>query len=274
MSVIIDPGPIVFDNDAPLVFIGGPCVIENESHALRCAEDIKKITDEVGIGFVYKSSFDKANRTSVHSFRGVGIDEGLRILQKVRESIGVPVLSDVHTPQEATISGEVIDILQIPALLSRQTDLLLAAGATGKAVNVKKGQFMAPWDMKNAIEKVKSAGNDRALVTERGVSFGYNTLVADMASLYELARLGAPVIFDAGHSVQRPGGLGTKSGGNRDLIPTLSRAAVGAKVAGIFLEAHPDPDNAPCDGPNMWPIGDLKTLLVTLKEIDEIVKSK
>ncbi len=274
MSVTIDPGPIVFGNDSPLVFIGGPCVIENESHALSCAEEIKKITDEVGIGFVYKSSFDKANRTSIHSFRGVGIDEGLKILQKVRESIGVPVLSDVHTPQEATISGEVIDILQIPALLCRQTDLLLAAGATGKAVNVKKGQFMAPWDMKNAIEKVKSAGNDRVMVTERGVSFGYNTLVADMSSLYELAQLGAPVIFDAGHSVQRPGGLGTRSGGNRDLIPTLARAAVAAKVAGIFLETHPDPDNAPCDGPNTWPIGKLKALLATLKEIDEIVKSK
>lgn len=254
------------------MFIGGPCVIEGKDHALSCAEQIKKITGALGLGFIYKSSYDKANRSSLRSFRGVGMDEGLRALERVREELDVPVLSDVHTPQEARAAGDVLDVLQIPSFLCRQTDILVAAGGTGKAVNIKKGQFMAPWDMKNAVEKVQNAGSDRVMLTERGTTFGYNNLVVDMASLSEMARLDVPVIFDAGHSVQRPGGLGHATGGNRELIPVLARAAVAVGVDGLFLETHPDPDSAPCDGPNMWPIDRLENLLESLKKIDEAVK--
>lgn len=274
MNISVFPGPVTFGTDEPFVFIGGPCVIESESHALFCAEKIKIIAERVGVGFVYKSSYDKANRSSGDSFRGVGIDEGLRILRKVRDMFGVPVLSDIHTEREAEIAGETLDILQIPAFLCRQTDILIAAAKTGKVVNIKKGQFLAPWDMKNAVEKVRNAGNDKIMLTERGASFGYNTLVADMASLYEMAKFDTPVIFDAGHSVQRPGAMGNASGGKRELIPILARAAVAVKIAGVFLETHPDPDKAPCDGPNMWPIDRLEELLTTLKRIDTIVKQR
>ncbi len=273
MNVTLGEGAVTFGNDLPFVFIGGPCVIENEDHALYTAEHLKKITDSVGIDFVYKSSYDKANRTSINSFRGVGIDEGLSILEKVKNAVGAPVLSDVHSPDEVKAAGAVLDILQIPALLSRQTDLLVAAGKSGKVVNIKKGQFMAPWDMGQAVDKVKSEGCAGVMLTERGTSFGYNNLVVDMASIYEMARFNVPVIFDAGHSVQCPGGLGDKSGGKRELIPTLARAAVAAKVAGLFLETHPEPDQAPCDGPNMWPMDELKSFLTELKRIDEAVKS-
>jgi len=274
MNVSIKSFNVTFGAGLPFVFIGGPCVIESETAALETAEGLKKITATLDIPFVYKSSYDKANRSSISSFRGVGMDEGLRILQKVRDEIGVPVISDVHSPEEAAVAGKVLDVLQIPAFLCRQTDLLIAAGKTGKVVNIKKGQFLAPWDMVNNIEKVRSTGNDKVLVTERGTTFGYNTLVTDMGALHEMEKFGAPVIFDAGHSVQRPGGLGTSTGGNRELIPVLARAAVAAKVAGVFLETHPAPEIAPCDGPNMWPTDMLETLLATLKRIDEVVKGK
>jgi len=272
MTVSLPGFPVTLGNDSPLVFIGGPCVIENEDHALLCAERIKKITEKLGIPLIYKSSFDKANRSSISSYRGPGIDEGLRILEKVRAQFGVPVLSDVHSPEEATTAGAVLDALQIPAFLCRQTDLLVAAGKTGKMVNIKKGQFLAPWDMVNNVEKVRSTGNQNVTVTERGTTFGYNTLITDMGSLYEMGRTGTPVIFDAGHSAQSPGGLGKSSGGKRELIPVLARAAVAAKVAGVFLETHPDPDHAPCDGPNMWPIDGLESLLAMLVKIDRVVK--
>ena len=272
MTVALPGFTAPIGNDSPLVFIGGPCVIENEDHALACAESIKKITDKLGVPFIYKSSFDKANRSSISSYRGPGIEKGLRILEKVRAEFGVPVLSDVHSPEEATTAGEILDALQIPAFLCRQTDLLVAAGKTGKMVNIKKGQFLAPWDMVNNVEKVRSTGNQKVTVTERGTTFGYNALITDMGSLYEMGRTGTPVIFDAGHSAQSPGGMGKTSGGKRELIPVLARAAVAVKVAGIFLETHPDPDHAPCDGPNMWPIGELEGLLASLVKIDMAVK--
>lgn len=272
MTITLDTGSITLGNELPFVFIGGPCVIESEKHALDCAEELKRITEKLGISFIYKSSYDKANRSSVKSFRGIGIYEGLKILEKVKKEVGTPVLSDIHSPDEAKSAGEVLDVLQIPAFLCRQTDLLISAGKTGKCVNVKKGQFMAPWDMKGAVEKVRSAGTEKVTLTERGSSFGYNRLVTDMSSLYEMAQFDVPVIFDAGHSVQSPGGLGDKSGGKRELIPVLARAAVAVKVSAIFLETHEDPDNAPCDGPNMWPIGELSPLLSQLKRVDEAVK--
>ncbi len=271
MNVTIEPYGLTFGQESPFVFIGGPCVIEDRDHALFTAEKIAKVCAGVGVGFVYKSSFDKANRSSASSFRGVGIDEGLMILEKVKSEFGLPILSDIHTPEEANVAASVVDILQIPAFLCRQTDLLMAAGATGSAVNVKKGQFMAPWDMGNAVEKVRQGGGEKILLTERGTTFGYNALVVDMQGLPQMADF-APVIFDAGHSVQKPGGLGNASGGLRRMIPTMAKAAVAAGVAGIFLETHPDPDKAPCDGPNMWPIDQLGSLLTTLVAIDRIVK--
>jgi 2-dehydro-3-deoxyphosphooctonate aldolase (KDO 8-P synthase) len=272
MNINVDPGPITFGSDLPFVFIGGPCIIESEDHALKLAVEIKKITEQAGVQFVFKSSYDKANRSSSGSFRGIGIDEGLKILEKVRSETGSPILTDIHSPDEAKAAGEVVDIIQIPAFLCRQTDLLTAAGKTGKPVNVKKGPFMAPWDMGNVIEKIKQTGNDKVMLTERGASFGYNNLVVDMTSLYEMSKTGAPIVFDAGHSAQRPGGLGKSSGGDRSLIPTLARAAVAAGVAALFLETHNDPDNAPCDGPNMWPVDQLADLLESLKSIDSVVK--
>lgn len=272
MKITIDHGSVTFGSGLPFVFIGGPCVIENEDHALNLAMKIKSITDSAGVPFVFKASYDKANRSSLSSFRGIGIDEGLEILGKVRAQTGAPVVTDVHSPEEAAIAGEVVDIVQIPAFLCRQTDLLQAAGKTGKVVNIKKGPFMAPWDMSNVVEKVRNSGNEKVILTERGSTFGYNNLVVDMAAISEMAKTGAPIVFDAGHSVQQPGGLGRASGGNRELIPSLARAAVAVGVSAVFLETHQDPDNAPCDGPNMWPVERLPELLASLKRIDLAVK--
>lgn len=265
-------GSVEFGNALPLVFIGGPCVIENEDHALFTAEKIKQVTERLGMRFVYKSSYDKANRSSVNSFRGIGADKGLRILAKVRAETGVPVIADIHSPDEAAAAAQTLDIIQIPAFLCRQTDLLVAAAKTGKAVNVKKGQFMAPWDMANVVEKIRNAGSNKILLTERGASFGYNNLVVDMASLHEMGKAGIPVVFDAGHSVQRPGGLGHASGGKSELIPVLARSAVAVGISALFLETHEDPANAPCDGPNMWPLDKLETLLANLLKVDSAVK--
>ena len=271
MKVEIGSNGVVFGTGLPFVFIGGPCVIESEDHALQTAAALRDITAKAGIPFIYKSSYDKANRSSGSSFRGIGLEKGLAILAKVKKEIGVPVLTDFHSAAEAPEVGKVVDILQVPAFLCRQTDILAAAAATGKVVNVKKGQFMAPWDMKNAVEKVKQSGNPRVTLTERGTFFGYNSQVVDMTSLAVMASF-APVVFDAGHSVQRPGGLGHASGGAREMIPLLARAAVAAGVAGVFLETHPDPYRAPCDGPNMWPMDHLPGLLETLKRLDALVK--
>lgn len=245
----------------PLVLIGGPCVIESEEFTLRMAEQIRKVADRLGVSFVFKSSFDKANRTSVNSFRGVAMQEGLQILQKVKEQIGLPVLTDIHESYQASIVAEVVDVLQIPAFLCRQTDLLMAAAATGKVVNVKKGQFLAPWDMKQVVRKLESGGTNKILLTERGTSFGYNTLVVDFRSLPQLRELGYPVVFDATHSVQMPGGQGDKSGGQRQFVPYLARAAAAIGIDALFMEIHEDPDNAPSDGPNMIPLAQLETVL-------------
>jgi 2-dehydro-3-deoxyphosphooctonate aldolase (KDO 8-P synthase) len=267
-------GPVTFANDRPFVIIAGPCAIESRAHALEMAEAISGITKKLGIGFVYKSSFDKANRTSIKSARGMGIAKALPILAEVREKFGCPVLTDVHDAAQCAPVGEAVDILQIPAFLCRQTDLLLAAGETGCAIHVKKGQFLAPWDMKNVAAKIASTGNDRILLCERGVSFGYNTLVSDMRSLPEMKQTGYPVVFDATHSVQQPGGQGTTSGGERRYVPILARAAVAIGVAGVFMETHQNPDKAPSDGPNMVPLKALPELLATLIEFDRIAKRR
>ena len=267
-------GPVIFANDRPFVIIAGPCAIESRAHALEMAEAIAGITKKLGIGFIYKSSFDKANRTSIKSARGMGIDKALPILAEVREKFGCPVLTDVHDAAQCAPVGEAVDILQIPAFLCRQTDLLLAAGETGCAIHVKKGQFLAPWDMKNVAAKIASTGNDRILLCERGVSFGYNTLVSDMRSLPEMKQTGYPVVFDATHSVQQPGGQGTTSGGERRYVPILARAAVAIGVAGVFMETHQDPDKAPSDGPNMVHLKALPELLATLIEFDRIAKRR
>jgi len=257
-----------------LFLIAGPCVIESEKHALFMAEVIKGVTRSLNIPFIFKASYDKANRTSMRSFRGPGLEQGLRILKKVKDEVHVPILTDVHEKQDVGKVAEVVDVLQIPAFLCRQTDLLIAAAETGRVVNVKKGQFLAPWDMKNVIAKVTGAGNPNVLTTERGVSFGYNTLVSDMRALPILAKLGAPVVFDATHSVQQPGGQGTASGGERDMVPVLARAAVAIGVAAVFMETHQDPDRAPSDGPNMLKLKDLPELLAELVEIDRIAKRR
>lgn len=253
----------------PFVFIGGPCVIEGREITLRTAEALRNIATSLNIPFIFKCSYDKANRTSLNSYRGLGIDEGLEVLQEVRETLGVPVLTDVHSVHEARLAAQAVDILQIPAFLSRQTDLLVACGATGRAVNVKKGQFLAPDDMRHAVEKIESAGNTSILLTERGTSFGYHNLVADFRSLPLLADLGYPVVFDATHSVQLPGGLGGTSGGERRFIFPLARAAVAVGVDAIFMEVHEDPDHALCDGPNSLPLNGLSNVLKTLKKIEE-----
>ena len=266
-------GDVVFGNDLPFVLIAGPCAIESMDHAMEMAGALSELTKRLGIGFVYKSSFDKANRTSHTSDRGIGLDAALPILAEVRNRFGCPVLTDVHEPDQCAVVAEAVDVLQIPAFLSRQTDLLVAAAATGCAVNVKKGQFLAPWDMKNVADKVTDAGNPNVMLTERGVSFGYNTLVSDMRALPELAATGHPVIFDATHSVQQPGGQGTTSGGQREYVPVLARAAVAVGVAGVFMETHPDPDNAPSDGPNMVPIDQMESLMTRLKAFDDLAKS-
>src|SRR5215468_10294360 len=272
---VVTVGKARFGNALPLAVIAGPCALESRTHALEMAGALKEITGRLGIGFVYKTSFDKANRTSAKSNRGIGLDQALPIFAEIRASLGVPVLTDVHETEQCARIGEVVDVLQIPAFLCRQTDLLVAAAATGRAVNVKKGQFLAPWDMAHVVAKVTSAGNRNVLVTERGASFGYNTLVSDMRALPILARsTGAPVIFDATHSVQQPGGQGASSGGEREFVPVLSRAAVAVGVAGVFIETHQDPDHAPSDGPSMVPLKEMEGLLRTLMAFDAIAKSK
>jgi len=266
-------GNVKFGNRLPFTLIAGPCVIENEKSALTAAEKLKKITADLGIGLVYKSSYDKANRSSIKSFRGIGMKRGLSILHKVRARFDVPVISDVHNEMEMPAAGAELDIIQIPAFLCRQTDMLVAAARTGKAVNVKKGQFMAPWDMAKVAEKMVASGNDKIMLTERGTFFGYNNLVNDFRGLAIMAKHGFPIIYDATHSVQLPGAMGESSGGERQYVPALSRAAVAMGVAGVFLEVHPDPDNAPCDGPNMLKLKDLPKLLADLKQIDTLVKN-
>jgi 2-dehydro-3-deoxyphosphooctonate aldolase (KDO 8-P synthase) len=261
--------------DRPFFLIAGPCVIESRELALETAGRLKEITAALDIPFIYKSSYDKANRSSSASFRGPGLEEGLAILQSVREQIGVPVLTDVHTPAEIEAAAAVVDVLQTPAFLCRQTDLIQAAAASGKPVNIKKGQFLAPADMNNVVAKANAAGGEgRILVCERGVSFGYNNLVVDMRSLAIMRATGCPVVFDATHSVQLPGGAGDRSAGQREHVPLLARAAVAAGVAGVFMETHPDPDKALSDGPNAWPLGRMEALLATLREIDETVKRR
>jgi len=273
------PNPIVtvgkarFGNALPLALIAGPCALESRAHAFEMAGALKEITARLKIGFVYKTSFDKANRTSAQSARGIGLDKALAIFADLRGTLGVPVLTDVHEPDQCARVAAAVDVLQIPAFLCRQTDLLVAAAKTGRVVNVKKGQFLAPWDMANVVEKITGAGNPNVLVTERGVSFGYNALVSDMRALPQLAEKGAPVIFDATHSVQQPGGQGTSSGGERKFVPVLARAAVAVGVAGIFIETHQDPDRAPSDGPNMIPLKDMEPLLKRLMEFDAVSKN-
>jgi len=275
----VRPNPVVavakvrFGNALPLALIAGPCVLESRAHAFEMASALKDIAARRGVGFVYKTSFDKANRTSRNSARGVGLDKALSIFAELREKLGVPLLTDVHEPGQCAAVAEVVDVLQIPAFLCRQTDLLVAAAKTGRAINVKKGQFLAPWDMANVVEKITGAGNRNVLVTERGVSFGYNTLVSDMRALPVLAKIGAPVIFDATHSVQQPGGKGATSGGERAFVPVLARAAVAVGVAGLFIETHQNPDKAPSDGPNMIPLKDMEPLLERLMEFDALAKT-
>jgi 2-dehydro-3-deoxyphosphooctonate aldolase (KDO 8-P synthase) len=269
---IVTVGTAHFGNDLPLALIAGPCVLESRAHAFDMAGALQEITTRLGIGFVYKTSFDKANRTSAKSARGLGLDKALDVFSDLRKTLGVPLLTDVHEPDQCAPLGEAVDILQIPAFLCRQTDLLVAAAKTGRVVNVKKGQFLAPWDMANVVEKITDAGNGNVMVTERGVSFGYNTLVSDMRALPVLARTGAPVIFDATHSVQQPGGKGTSSGGEREFVPVLARAAVAVGVAGVFIETHHDPDRAPSDGPNMLPLREMEPLLERLLRFDALAK--
>ena len=259
-------------NDKPFTLIAGPCQLENEQHAIRMSTELKKITSELGINLIYKTSFDKANRTSLKGKRGIGLEKSLPIFDKIRKEVGVPVLTDVHTAEQCSIVADHVDVLQIPAFLCRQTDLLIAAAKTGKVINVKKGQFLAPWDMENVIKKIENSGNRNILITERGASFGYNTLVSDMRALPIMSRFGFPIVFDATHSVQQPGGMGEKSGGQREFVPYLARAAIAVGVGAIFMETHEDPDNAPSDGPNMVPLNEVKALLKKLTEIDKLVK--
>jgi 2-dehydro-3-deoxyphosphooctonate aldolase (KDO 8-P synthase) len=282
VNILVEPAPnpIVavgrtrFGNELPLALIAGPCALESRDHAFETASALKEIASKLGIGFVYKSSFDKANRTSVKSKRGIGLAGALPIFAEIRQQLGVPVLTDVHETQQCELVSQVVDVLQIPAFLCRQTDLLAAAAMTGRVINVKKGQFLAPWDMANVVAKVTAAGNSNVLVTERGASFGYNTLVSDMRALPILVRAtGAPVIFDATHSVQQPGGQGASSGGEREFVSVLARAAVAVGVAGIFIETHQDPDKAPSDGPNMIPLKDMEGLLRRLIEFDRLAKN-
>jgi 2-dehydro-3-deoxyphosphooctonate aldolase (KDO 8-P synthase) len=269
----VSAGNVTFSNNSSFSLIAGPCALESREHALECAAFIKEVTDKLGIATVFKTSFDKANRTSLSGGRGLGMKEALPIFAEVKETLGMPVLTDVHAADQCAPIGEVVDILQIPAFLCRQTDLLVAAANTGKVVNVKKGQFLAPWDMKNVLRKVTDSGNPNVMLTERGASFGYNTLVSDMRALPIMAQTGAPVIFDATHSVQQPGGQGASTGGDRTMVPVLARAAVAVGVAGLFIETHPDPDNAPSDGPNMVRFSDFEALLSQLKALDDVVKT-
>ena len=268
------PAAVTFGADLPLVLIAGPCQLESRAHALEVASALKEIAARRNIGLVFKTSFDKANRTSGGAARGVGLEAALAVFAEIRDTLGLPVLTDVHEVSQCALAAQAVDVLQIPAFLCRQTDLLVAAARTGRAVNVKKGQFLAPWDMKNVVAKLTSAGAGDVLVTERGVSFGYNTLVSDMRALPILAETGAPVIFDATHSVQQPGGLGGASGGQREFVPVLARAAVAVGVAGVFIETHPDPDRAPSDGPNMVPLRDFEALVAELQEFDALAKRR
>lgn len=265
-------GNVTFSNNAPLSIIAGPCQMESREHAFDMAGSIKEITDKLGIGFVYKSSFDKANRTSLSSKRGIGLEKAMEIFADLKREFQMPVLTDVHTEEQCAMVADVVDVLQIPAFLCRQTDLLIAAAKTGRVINVKKGQFLAPWDMKNVLAKITESGNPNVMACERGVSFGYNTLISDMRALPIMAAFGSPVIFDATHSVQQPGGQGTSSGGQREFVETLARAAVAVGVAGVFLETHQDPDHAPSDGPNMVRLDNLSNLLETLMAFDRLAK--
>ena len=265
---------IKISNNGSLTLISGPCQLETEQHAIDMAGKIKEITDKFGVGFIYKTSFDKANRTSLAGKRGAGLDKSLPVFDKIKKDLKIPVLTDVHSEEQCSLVSKHVDIIQIPAFLCRQTDLLISAAKTNKIINVKKGQFLAPWDMANVTKKISETGNDNILVTERGASFGYNTLVSDMRALPIMSKLGYPVIFDATHSVQQPGGMGDRSGGQREFIEYLSRAAVAVGVAGVFIETHQDPENAPSDGPNMLPINKLEQLLNQLCEIDKLIKGK
>jgi 2-dehydro-3-deoxyphosphooctonate aldolase (KDO 8-P synthase) len=270
---VVHVGTIAIGNRLPFVLIAGPCQIESRAHALDVAAALRDLSDTTGVPLIYKSSYDKANRTSAAAARGVGMTQGLAILAEVRERTGLPTLTDVHAPDQCAPAAEAVDVLQIPAFLCRQTDLLLAAGATGRAINVKKGQFLAPWDMAHVAAKIASTGNERILLCERGASFGYNTLVSDMRALPIMARTGYPVVFDATHSVQQPGGQGGSSGGEREFAPVLARAALAVGVAAVFIETHPDPDRAPSDGPNMIPLREMPALVRRLKAFDALAKS-
>ncbi len=270
---VVRVGAIEIANDRPFVLIAGPCQIESRAHALEMAAALRELSDATSVKLIYKSSFDKANRTSASAARGIGMAEGLAILAELRERTGLPTLTDVHSPEQCAPAAQAVDVLQIPAFLCRQTDLLMTAGRTGRPVNVKKGQFLAPWDMANVAAKIASTGNQGILLCERGASFGYNTLVSDFRALPIMARTGYPVVFDATHSVQQPGGQGTSSGGQREFAPVLARAAVAVGVAAVFIETHPDPDHAPSDGPNMIPLREMRALIARLKAIDGLVKS-
>ena len=273
VEITLKSNTIRIGNALPFMLFAGPCAMESRAHALEVAGALKEMTGALGIGFVYKTSFDKANRTSLKSARGVGLDDALPVFAEIRETLGVPVLTDIHERQQCARVAEAVDVLQIPAFLCRQTDLLVAAAETGRVVKIKKGQFLAPWDMKNVVSKVTEAGNPNVLVTERGASFGYNTLVTDFRSIPAMAD-SAPVIFDATHSVQQPGGQGATSGGQREMVPTLARAAAAVGVAGIFAETHPDPDNAPSDGPNMIPLHLMKSFLEEMQDLDRVAKAR
>ena len=270
---IVKCGKLSISNSQPFTLIAGPCQLENEKHALDVASKLKEITQKLNIGLIYKTSFDKANRTSLHGKRGAGLEKSLPVFDKIRKDLGIPVLTDVHTIDQCEKVSKHVDVLQIPAFLCRQTDLLIAAAKTGKVINVKKGQFLAPWDMVNVTKKIEESGNKNILVTERGASFGYNTLVSDMRSIPIMAKNGYPVVFDATHSVQQPGGMGEKSGGQREFVEYLARAAIAVGVAAVFMETHPDPDNAPSDGPNMVPLSKMQSLLNQLVKIDKLIKN-
>ena len=270
---VVSLGNVAFGNALPLTLIAGPCQMQSRDHAFMMAGRLKDICNRLGIGLVYKSSFDKANRTSLAGTRGMGLEKSLAVFSGIKSQLGLPTLTDVHEIGQCAEVGSVVDVLQIPAFLCRQTDLLIAAAKTGRVINVKKGQFLAPWDMQNVLSKITGSGNPNVMLTERGASFGYNTLVSDMRALPIMAAMGAPVIFDATHSVQQPGGQGTSSGGDRRMVPVLARAAVAVGVAGIFIETHEDPDNAPSDGPNMVPLDQMEALLVTLMALDKVAKT-
>ena len=263
---------IEISNNSKIFLIAGPCALESLGHAIEISTELKKITNDLGIGFVYKTSFDKANRSSIDSKRGVGLKKALPIFEKIKEKLDIPILTDVHSPEQCERIKSIVDIIQIPAFLCRQTDLLIAAAETNKIINVKKGQFLAPWDMQNVADKIINTGNNNVLLTERGTSFGYNNLVSDMRSIHILKKTTLPVIFDATHSVQQPGGLGKISGGDREMVPVLSKAAVAVGVAGVFIETHDNPDNAPSDGPNMVPLDEMRDLLTELIKIDKSIK--